>query len=62
MTLVNWFHTLILQEVERASTSIGKGRPKRLEDAQALNAIFRVLKTGMQWREVETQVVHTTVW
>ena len=55
------FERLVLQEVERLDPHASTGRPRALSDEQTLCHIFRVLRTGMQWREVETEVSHTTI-
>ena len=39
-----------------------KGRPRALSDSEALSALFKVTRTGMQWREVDTSVSYATVF
>lgn len=55
------FERLVMQEVELRCPQKSFGRPRKLSDQEALRCIFRVLKTGMQWREIETEVCYTTV-
>ena len=39
-----------------------RGRPLKLADADALALLFKVLRTGMQWREVDATVCHITIF
>ena len=55
------FERLVLREAERANPHASTGRPRAISDECALRLIFRVLRTGMQWREVACDVSHTTI-
>ena len=54
------FERFVLREAERANPHASTGRPRAISDECALRLIFRVLRTGMQWREVACDVSHTT--
>ena len=51
----------MLAEVERLPRA-PQGRPLKFSDADALEIMFKVLRTGMQWREVVAPVCYTTVF
>ena len=55
------FKNILLQTVDRLCPSKRTGRPKTLGDEEALDCIFKVLRTGMQWREIEASVSYATV-
>ena len=38
------------------------GRPRLLTDAEALSALFKITRTGMQWREVSASVSYATLF
>ena len=37
------------------------GRPRAVDDRRSLHLMFKVLRSGMQWRELECEVNYTTV-
>ena len=50
---------------ERLLLKMGKsrtGRPAKLGNEEALKCVFKVLRTGMQWREVDASVSFVTVF
>ena len=55
------FERLVLNEVEKRFPVSQTGRPRKISDGNALRSMFKVLKTGMQWRQLETNVSYTTV-
>lgn len=55
------FQRLVLKEAKRLYPDCQTGRPRVLTDETSLDLIFRVLRTGMQWRELKCEVSHTTV-
>ena len=55
------FERLVLQEVANNCPENTFGRPRKLSDQDALKHIFRVLRTGMQWRQLQAEVSYTTV-
>ena len=61
MQLAKAFERLVLARVEQLPRS-PRGRPLKLADADALAFLFKVLRTGMQWREVDATVCHTTIF
>ena len=61
MQLAKAFERLVLARVEQLPRS-PRGRPLKLADADALAFLFKVLRTGMQWREVGATVCHTTIF
>ena len=62
MKLSDIFRRLVLSEIELNRPQSRAGRPKILSDEDALNCAFKVLRTGMQWREVESHVSYATVF
>ena len=62
MKLSTIFERLVLQQAERVAPPAQVGRPRQLTDADALAQIFRVLRTGMQWREIDSSHHFTTVF
>ena len=62
MKLCEVFRRIVLQEVERECPPAQTGRPRAIPDAEALDAMFKVLRTGTQWRELTCEVSHTTVF
>ena len=61
MNLSDVFRRLILDEIE-ALPAAHTGRPPAISSTLALDHIFKVLRTGMQWREVEATVAYTTIF
>ena len=55
------FERLVLREAFARCPPARTGRPRELTDAVALQLMFRVVRTGMQWREVSTEISYTTV-
>ena len=51
MLLSSVFKIFLLREIDASNHAKIKGRPIILQDEEALNCIFKVLRTGMQWRE-----------
>lgn len=47
------FKNLIVKYASQATPVYKTGRPRVLCDAQAAELIFRVARTGMQWREID---------
>ena len=65
MHLSEVFRNLVLQQAAALAGSKPTGRPRTLSDEDALRDIFRVLRTGMQWRELDAipgEVHYTTVF
>ena len=61
MRLSHIFERLLLQEILKMGKS-RTGRPAKLGDEEALKCVFKVLRTGMQWREVDASVSFVTVF
>ena len=55
MRLSHIFERLLLKEILKMGES-RTGRPAKLGDEEALKCVFKVLRTGMQWREVDASV------
>ena len=62
MLLSSVFKTFLLREIHASNHTKIKGRPILLQNEEALNCIFKVLRTGMQWREVQSSVSYATVF
>ena len=62
VSLCETFQRLVLAEVRQRCPEKQIGRPKSLSDEVALTLIFKVLRTGMQWRELDSPVHYTTVF
>ena len=62
MLLSSVFKTFLLREIDASNHAKIKGRPIILQDEEALNCIFKVLRTGMQWREIQSSVSYATVF
>ncbi len=60
MRLAEVFRNLVLSEVTALPTA-RTGRPQALQADVAIDHIFTLLPTGMQWRELTT-VSYTTVF
>ena len=61
MDLSKIFERLLIKEID----DLGKyktGRPAKLGNEEALKCIFKVLRTGMQWREIDASVSFVTVF
>ena len=54
MLLSSVFKTFLIREINDLNHTKIKGRPIILQDEEALNCIFKVLRTGMQWREIQS--------
>ena len=54
VTLNEVFERLVLQEARQRCPRRPLGRPRQLDDAHALALVFKLLRTGMQWRELDT--------
>lgn len=61
VTLHRVFERLVLSEAEKRCPACPRGRPRKLDDVSALTLMFKVLRTGMQWRELDCAVDYTTV-
>ena len=61
MRLSHIFERLLLQEILKMGKS-RTGRPAKLGDEEALKCVFKVLRTGMQWREIDASVSFVTVF
>ena len=55
------FERLVLREACRSHPPMPNGRPRAMDDRRALHLMFKVLRSGMQWRELECEVNYTTV-
>ena len=62
MFLSDVFEKFVLRFAEQLAPSAINGRKRLLEDKVALSCIFKVLRTGMQWREIDTSVHFTTIF
>ena len=62
MLLSSVFKTFLIREIDDLNHTKIKGRPIILQDEEALNCIFKVLRTGMQWREIQSSVSYATVF
>ena len=58
----NAFSRLVLQKATLLDPVSRTGHPRTLDDKNALECIFKVCRTGMQWREVDASVSYTTVF
>ena len=56
------FKRVLLQTVDRLCPLKRTGRPRVLENEEALDCMFKVLRTGTQWREIESTVSYATVY
>ena len=61
MKLNEIFRRLVLAELNNGRVHRA-GRPRVLTDEQALDCAFKILRTGMQWREIEAPVSYATVF
>ena len=61
VTLNSIFQRLVLIEAEKRCPPSKRGRPRELRDDEALSVFFKVLRTGMQWREVGGDVHYSTL-
>ena len=62
MKLSHVFEEFVLRHAATLAPQNRRGRPRSLDDSQALHHIFKVLRTGMQWRELNAPVDFTTVF
>lgn len=62
MKLSDIFQTFVLRHASQMTPQPMRGRHRSLNDIDALHAIFKVLRTGMQWRELDANVHCTTVF
>ena len=51
------FRTLLQVQVQKYFPSQSRGRPQKLEFDDAYDDILRVVRTGMQWRELKPKHV-----
>ena len=56
------FRNHLLSEIKTLDNKKYTGRPKTLSNEEALSIIFKVLRTGMQWREIDSSVSYATVF
>ena len=56
------FSRIIVQKANLLDPPHQKGRPRVLENESALQYMFQVCRTGMQWREVHSTVSYTTIF
>ena len=61
MRLNQVFERLVLLQLQSRQEA-RTGRPKTLTDEVALECAFKLLRTGMQWREIDSPVAYTTVF
>ena len=61
MRLDSIFERLVVREAEIRCPTRSTGRPRTLCDARNVELMFRVLRSGMQWRELQCEVNYTTV-
>ena len=61
VALSSIFERLVLLEAEARCPPSKRGRPRELSDSEALSVFFKVLRTGMQWREADGDVHYTTL-
>ena len=55
------FERLVLREAEARCPQASVGRPRVFNDQEAFELMFRVLRSGMQWRELQCGVAYTTI-
>jgi len=55
------FERLVLREAEIRCPQASVGRPRAVNDKEAFRLMFRVLRSGMQWRELHCEVAYTTI-
>ena len=53
MKLSSVFENLVLTRAAEAAPPARTGRPRALSDAQVSTLLFKLLRTGCQWRELE---------
>ena len=53
------FKRMVIQKATQLDPPSRTGRPKELSDDDAVHLMFKVCRTGMQWRELECDVCHT---
>ena len=61
MLLSEVFARLVLDAASELTPPASCGRKRTLSDDEALALIFKLLRTGMQWRELKSDVHCTTV-
>ena len=61
VTLNSIFYNLIIKEALEKCPSSKVGRPRALSNECALTEFFKILRTGMQWREVTVKSHCTTL-
>lgn len=62
MKINDVFKRLILNNANILAPQKSVGRKRSLTNENALDMIFKVLRTGMQWREIESSHCFTTVY
>ena len=61
MRLTSMFERLVVELARSMAPTAVYGRKRVLSDKDALAHIFTILRTGMQWREINSTVHCTTV-
>ena len=62
MKLNDVFKRLVLAKANDLTPPKQVGRKRSLTNNEALDLIFKVLRTGMQWREIDSPCCFTTVY
>lgn len=62
MLLAKAFERLILRHADALGGNSKRGRPRVLTNEEALSHAFRICRTGMQWREIQSCVSYATVF
>ena len=62
VTLSQVFAHNILKHASSRCPAGRTGRPRTLVDTEALSVLFKVTRTGMQWREVSATVSYASVF
>ena len=62
MKVSDVFKRFIIANADVYAPQKNVGRKRSLTNADALDAIFKVLRTGMQWREIDSSHCFTTVY
>jgi transposase len=53
MKLSEIFENVLLASASKLAPPLATGRPRLLDDATSLNCIWKLLRTGCQWRELD---------
>jgi transposase len=62
VTLSQIFERHVLKHASLLCPAERTGRPRALTDKEAFAALFKVARTGMQWREIHSSVSYATVF